>query len=69
MTKIFCDRCGKEVDTSSIGFIERSNQFFGIQIATLDYDYQKVTTELDLCEDCIKGLEDWFNKENVKGDK
>lgn len=58
MNKMVCDRCGKEMEKKSVWF-ENLPRF------ELKLRKNPVETEsVDLCEECLRGLDDWFaNKE------
>lgn len=60
MTKVFCDRCGKEVDNLSYTFIARNNIFFELNKITVDCNSERVSKKVDLCDDCTEKLKDWL---------
>jgi hypothetical protein len=60
-TRVFCDKCGEEITDSDKSVevrIIRVNRFE----KAFEYNDYKRNSPKDLCSDCAKELEDWFEE-------
>lgn len=61
MEKIFCDRCGKEIDlTSNAMEFLSDGPFFKITAVTYGAGINKIKTNVDLCHKCQKEVFSWY---------
>ena len=65
MIKIQCDRCGKYYDVADEGKqVRNAVQLFFHNIYCDVYEDVKAEAAHDLCPDCVKDFDRWFNKVN-----
>lgn len=63
MIKIQCDRCGKYYDVAEEQ-VRNAVQLFFHDIYYDVYEDVEWETAHDLCPDCVKDFDRWFNKVN-----
>lgn len=65
MTKIFCDRCGKEIDRNI--HILSNKEFYRRILTFRDETDGYYSTDHEICEECQTALYKWWAEGKAKG--